>query len=112
MASLYILKKIYKELPPNTFIPTITNADVMISGISKFAIEHTLLNIEMSIYNGLFIMPLFVPTIVKTHPETIIPLVLSLLIIYPVIYGIPAYRTYKSFVNKNLQIIDFKKKIN
>lgn len=108
MASLYILNKLCKELKPNTFVPAITNADILVSGISKFAIEHTLLKAEMTIYNGIFILPKLT-SFMETNPIIILPFISSVLITLSVIYGIPAYRTYKSFVNKNLQIIDFDK---
>lgn len=109
MASLYILNKLYKRLAPNTFVPAITNADILVSGISKFVVEHTLLKTEMAIYNGVFLLPLLTPMVVETKPAIILPFLSSVLITLPVIYGVPAYRTYKSVVNKNLQIIDFEK---
>lgn len=108
MATLYILNKLCKGLRPNTFVPAITNADILVSGISKFAIEHTLLKTEMTFYNGIFILPGLTP-FMETKPIIMLPFLSSILITLPVIYGVPAYRTYKSVVNKNLQIIDFEK---
>lgn len=110
MASLYILNKLCKKLAPNTFVPAITNADILVSGISKFAIEHTLLKTEITIYNGIFILPVLIPGVVEMHPTIGLPFLSSILITFPVIYGVPAYRTYKSVVNKNLQIINFQNK--
>lgn len=106
MASLYILNKIYKSLAPNTFIPAIRNNDIIISGISKYVVEHMLLKTEMMIYNSTSIIPLFIPSI-ETEPMLIIPLIFNILIAPPIIYCVPAYRTYKAFVNKKLQIINF-----
>lgn len=110
MASLYILKKLCKGMSPNTFIPAITNTDILVAGISKIAIEHILLKTEISIYNGVFILPLFTPILIEKQPALIIPFIFSVFITTPIIYGVPAYRTYKAVVNKNLQIIDFEKK--
>ena len=108
MASLYILKKLYKGLAPNTFVPAIVNTDIIVSGFSKLFIEHSLLNIEMSIYNCLFIIPMFTP-IVNSYPEIVIPLLFSSVLTLPIIYGVPIYRTYKSIVNKKIEIINFEK---
>jgi hypothetical protein len=47
------------------------------------------------------------PMVVETKSALILPFLSSVLITLPVIYGVPAYRTYKSVVNKNLQIINF-----
>lgn len=110
MASLYILNKLCKGLAPNTFVPAITNADILVSGISKFAIEHTLLKTEMTIYNSVFFLPVMTPIAVETQPIIILPFIFTVLITAPIIYGVPTYRTYKSIVNKNLQIINFEKK--
>lgn len=108
MASLYILNKLCKGLRPNTFVPAITNADILVSGISKFDIEHTLLKTEMTFYNGIFILSGLTP-FMETNPIIILPFISSVLITLPVIYGVRAYRSYKSFVNINLQMIDFEK---
>ena len=72
MASLYILNKFCKGLRPNTFVPAITNADILVSGISKFAIEHTLLKTEMAIYNGVFLLPVLTPMVVEIQPTIIL----------------------------------------
>ncbi len=108
MASLYVLKKLYNGLAPNTFVPAIANTDIIVSGICKLFVEHSLLNIEMSIYNILFIIPTFTP-IVKSNPEILLPFIFSSLLTLPIIYGVPIYRTYKSIVNKNIDIINFDK---
>jgi hypothetical protein len=108
MASLYILKKLYKGLAPDTFVPAIGNIDIIVSGISKLFVEHSLLSIEMSIYNCLFTVPIFTP-ISKAYPEIIFPLFVSSFLTLPIIYGVPTYRTYKSIVNKKLEIINFEK---
>jgi len=110
MASIYILNKVCKSLAPKTFIRTITNTDIIVGGISKFVIEHALLKYEMMIYNGLFMFPLFVPYLIEIYPQIVIPFVFNVSITLPVIYCIPAYRTYKALVNKNLQIINFENK--
>lgn len=104
------LNKLCKGLKPNTFVPAITNSDILVSSVSKFAIEHTLLKMEMTIYNGIFILPVLTPMDLEMRSLLAIPFISSVLITLPVIYGVPAYRTYKSVVNKNLQIIDFEKK--
>jgi hypothetical protein len=121
MASLYVLKKLYKGLAPNTFVPAIVNTDIIISCISKLFIEHTLLKIEMSVYNTLlaipiFAIPIFTP-ISKAYPEIVIPFFFCSVLTFffcsvltlPIIYGVPIYRTYKSIVNKKIEIINFKK---
>jgi hypothetical protein len=107
MASIHILNKVCKSLAQNTFIPAIKNTDIIVGGISKFVVEHTLLKYEMMIYNGLFMSPLFIPSLVDIHKPIVVPFIFSALITLPVIYCIPAYRTYKAIVNKNLQIINF-----
>jgi len=101
MDSLYILNKLCKRLTPNTFIPAITNTDILVSGISKFAIEHTLLKTGMTLYNGHVFLPILIPIIA-------LPFLSSVLITLHVIYDVPAYRTYRSVANKNLQMINFK----
>lgn len=113
MASIYILNKICKSLAPNTFIQATKNTDIIIGGISKFLIEHILLKYEMGFYNGLVMLPLFIPPssfAVYIDKPFIVPFVIGSLITLPVIYSIPycipAYRTYKAIVNKNLQIIN------
>ena len=108
MASLYILKKLCKGLSPNTFIPAITNVDILVSSVSKLYIEHTLLKTEMNVYNIILSFPAYTSLGDSFH-KLLIPYAISLLITMPIIYGIPIYRTYKSIVNKNLQIINFEK---
>lgn len=103
MASIHILNKVCKSLAPNTFIRANSNTDIIVGGISKFVVEHTLLKYEMMIYNGLLI----IPSLVDIHKPIAVPFIFSALITLPVIYCIPAYRTYKAIVNKNLQIINF-----
>jgi len=107
MASIYILNKVCKGLAPNTFKKAIVNTDIIVGGISKLVVEHTLLKTEMSIYNGVFMSPLFIPSFADTFPPIVMPFVFTALITLPVIYCVPAYRTYKAIVNKNLQIINF-----
>ena len=107
MASIHILNKVCKSLAPNTFIRANANTDIIVGGISKFVVEHTLLKYEMMIYNGLLMSPLFIPSFVDIYKPIAVPFIFSALITLPVIYCIPAYRTYKAIVNKNLQIINF-----
>lgn len=109
MASIYILNKVCKGLLPNTFIPAIKNSDIIVSGISKLVVEYTLLKYEMITYNIIFIAPICVPSVIETYPTIIMPFVFSALITLPVVYCVPAYRTYKAIVNKNLQVINFDK---
>ena len=113
MASIYILNKICKSLAPNTFIQATKNTDIIIGGISKFVIEHTLLKYEMVFYNGLVMLPLFIPPSsfdIHIDKPFIVPFIVGSLITLPVNYSIPycipAYRTYKAIVNKNIQIIN------
>ena len=111
MASIYILNKICKSLAPNTFIQATKNTDIIIGGISKFVIEHILLKYEMGFYKGLVILPSFVlNSSVVDNPFVPFIVIIGSLITLPVIYSIPycipAYRTYKAIVNKNLQIIN------
>ena len=108
MASIRILNKVCNSLAPNTFIKATKNTDIIFGGISKFVVEHTLLKCEMMIYNGLFMSPLCIPSLVNIHELIVVPFIFSSLITLPVIYCIPVYRTYKAIVNKNLQIINFK----
>ena len=107
MASIHILNKFCKSLAPNTFISATKNTHIIVGGISKFVVEHTLLKYEMMIYNGLFMSTLFIPQLVEIHKPIVIPFIFSALITLPVIYCVPAYRTYKAIVNKNIQIINF-----
>lgn len=86
MASLCVLRKVYESLSPNIFITATNNTHIMVGAISKYAVEHTLLTYEMYLYNA--------------------PFTCSSLLTLPVIYCIPAYRTYKAIVNKNIQIIN------
>ena len=86
MASLFVLRKVCESLSPNIFITATNNTHIMVGAISKYAVEHTLLTYEMSLYNA--------------------PFVCSALITLPVIYCIPAYRTYNAIVNKNIQILN------
>lgn len=108
MASLYIFKKLCKGLAPDTFVPAITNTDILVSSVSKFFTEHILLKTEMTIYNSILSLPAYT-SLGLSFPKLLVPCVLSCLITTPVIYGVPAYRTYKSIANKNLQLINFEK---
>jgi hypothetical protein len=55
-------------------------------------------------------LPLFIPPSSFGNKPFIMPFIVGSLITLPVIYSIPycipAYRTYKAIVNKNLQIIN------
>jgi hypothetical protein len=117
MASLYILTKVYKALPPNTFVPAIVSSDIVLSSICKVTAEHMLLKLEMSVYNCICLLPILTIKgtnsggtyyVAASYTEIGIlcfPFVISSLITFPVIYGVPCYRTYKSIVNNKLEII-------
>lgn len=79
---------------------------MLFAGGSKLFVEMQLLKFELSVYKVATMTPMFT-TIATNHPvAVIIPFAITSLLAYPVIYGVPTYRLYKSCTNKTLQILD------
>lgn len=57
------------------------------------------------IYNSILATPLFLIPLEK-EPMLIVPIFCVSSITLPIIYGVPAYRTYKAIMNQNIQIIN------
>ena len=107
MASIRILNKIYKSLPPNSFIQANTTNSIIVGGISKFVTEHTLLKYEFMFYGNLLIPALGI--FASSNATITTPFYIGFPILcglYIIPYYIPLHRTYNAIVNKNIQIIN------
>jgi|LakMenEpi03Aug12_release.lakeMendotaPanAssembly.Ray.scaffolds.fasta_scaffold2022636_2 hypothetical protein len=104
MASLYLLKKITDKFASKTFRLPNNGSELLVAGISKYAIEYTLLKYEVSMYFILLSPTLPLLEISPCYGLALYGLTFSAI---PIVVGIPAYRTANSIVNKNLKIYNY-----
>ena len=97
MASLYFLKRLTHGSA--WFRPAKETPEIIISAVSKTYIEHKLLVIELSVY-ALMTAPLVAAEV--TTPLVVAPLMACV----PLTVGYPMYRTYTSYKNKELNILN------
>jgi hypothetical protein len=97
MASLYFLKRLTHGSV--WFRPAKETPEIILSAVSKTYIEHKLLVLELSTY-ALMTMPLVDADV--TSPLVVVPFMACI----PLTVGYPMYRTYTSYKNKELQILN------